>query len=363
MNKELFADECDYMGEAAYRKPYQQAKRFYEAGVFSQFNEDAYIAEMREAKQELRKAKQQMFDERTEYNKKLREAARTENDLKYLGKLIEERGFTHLQNYDAPVIHSDNDLVICISDFHLGLSTDTTFGKFNKDIAAKRLSKYLDEILAIQKRHNSENATVLFLGDMINGNIHFTTQLENRENLAEQIQIVAELLADFLNELGKNFPIVYVNGVAGNHSRTSFKDQVLRGERLDNLIPWYLKAVLKDKHRIQFVDDNNYDATIGKVVIRGNEYLLVHGDFDTFNEAGVSKLVMMVGKKPTGIFYGHLHKCSYDVVAGVSIVRSGCFSGTGDDYCISKRILGGASQMVTVVDDRGIQACYPISLE
>ena len=90
---------------------------------------------------------------------------------------------------------------------------------------------------------------------------------------------------------------------------------------------------------------------------------MVHGDFDSFSEKGVSKLVMMLGFKPTAIFYGHLHRCSFDDIAGVKIIRSGSFSGTSDDYTISKRLSGQPSQMVCVVDSNGINACYTVQLD
>lgn len=325
-------------------------------------DDDSYLAEIRAEKQELRKERQKLFDERTGLNKLLREQARCENDLEYLEKLISERSFNCLKPHTIQQIESDNDLFICVSDFHLGLSCDNHFGKYDSDIAAERLSNYLNRILEIQKLHNSENAYIGFLGDLINGEIHHTTQLENREILTIQVQKCAELLSSFIYEISKHFKNVYVNGVAGNHSRTSYKDQVLRGNRLDNLIPWYMKAALKHIDNIAFVDDDNYDDTIGKITIRDNQYLLVHGDWDSFNKAGVSNLVMMIGYKPTAIFYGHMHKCSYDDIYGVKIIRSGSFSGTGDDYCVSKRIYGNASQMVVVLNDTGVKACYPIEL-
>lgn len=325
-------------------------------------NDDTYLQELRNEKHELRKEKQKMFDERTELNRKLREQARVENDLEYLKNLIENRAFNSLPMYDKPQIMSDNDLAVCISDIHLGAKNDTYFGKFDSDIASERLSKYLSKILEIQKIHNSQNAYVLMLGDLLNGEIHFTTQLENRENLTEQVQRCAELLSSFVFELSKHFENVYINGVAGNHSRTSFKDQVLRGNRLDNIIPWYMKASLKHLANVKFIDDNNYDSTIANITVRGNKYLLVHGDYDQFNQSGISKLVLMLGFKPTAIFMGHMHHNSYDDISGVKIIRSGCFSGTGDDYCISKRIYGKPSQMVAVLDDCGVKACYPIDL-
>lgn len=326
-------------------------------------NDDSYLDEIRAEKQEIRKEKQRLFDERTALNKTLRENARIEEDLSKLEVLIKNNGAVTLPKVENIIDESDNDLFIALSDFHLGIKTDNYFGSYDSDIAAQRLSQYLDKIIKIKELHNSENAYILLLGDLLNGEIHFTTQLENRENVTEQVQKTAELISAFVYELSKHFKCVYVNGVAGNHSRTSFKDQVLRGNRLDNLIPWYMKAKLSHIDNIRFIDDQNYDATIGCCTVRGKEYLMVHGDFDSFSEKGVSKLVMMLGFKPTAIFYGHLHRCSFDDIAGVKIIRSGSFSGTSDDYTISKRLSGQPSQMVCVVDSNGINACYPVQLD
>lgn len=326
-------------------------------------NDDSYLDEIRAEKQEIRKEKQRLFDERTALNKTLRENARIEEDLSKLEVLIKNNGAVTLPKVENIIDESDNDLFIALSDFHLGIKTDNYFGSYDSDIAAQRLSQYLNKIIKIKELHNSENAYILLLGDLLNGEIHFTTQLENRENVTEQVQKTAELISAFVYELSKRFKCVYVNGVAGNHSRTSFKDQVLRGNRLDNLIPWYMKAKLSHIDNIKFIDDQNYDATIGCCTVRGKEYLMVHGDFDSFSEKGVSKLVMMLGFKPTAIFYGHLHRCSFDDIAGVKIIRSGSFSGTSDDYTISKRLSGQPSQMVCVVDSNGINACYPVQLD
>lgn len=328
-----------------------------------QTNDDTYLAEIRAEKHEIRKEKQKLFDERTALNKTLRETARVEEDLSKLETLIKENGKLCFPPVKNDTYYSDNDLIIALSDFHLGLNTNNNFGKYNAEIAEARLQEYLSRIIKIRNLHQAENAYVCILGDILNGEIHFTTQLENRENVTEQIQKSAELISAFVYELSKYFNNVYVNGVAGNHSRTSFKDQCLRGNRLDNLIPWYMKAKLSGIDNVKFIDNENYDPTIGHCTIRGCEYLMVHGDFDSYSESGVSKLVLMLGYKPKAILYGHLHRCSYDDIAGVKIIRSGSFCGTSDDYTISKRLCGQASQMVCVVTTDGIEACYPIELK
>lgn len=362
INKEFREDISEYRCEAAYRKPYQQTKRFFEAGVFENFSTSDYITELQEQKQEIRKEKQKLSDERAALNNRLRQNARVEENLSYLEKLIKDSGKTTFPEFHNEVNISNNDLFIALSDFHLGADSDNYFGKYNSYIAAKRLNEYYNKIVDIQKIHNSENAYVCLLGDIINGEIRHTVQLQNRENLIEQIQRASELISAFVYNLSKSFKNVYVNSVAGNHSRTSMnKDEVLRNNRLDTLIPWYIKAKLSHINNIGFCE-NNIDPTISNWEIRGNKYLMVHGDYDSYSESGISRLVMMLGFKPTGIFYGHLHRCSYDDIANVKIIRSGSFCGAIDDYTVTKRFSGSPSQMVCVLNDNGVVACYPIEL-
>ena len=45
------------------------------------------------------------------------------------------------------------------------------------------------------------------------------------------------------------------------------------------------------------------------------------------------------------------------------MIRSGSFCGTGDDFTVSRRISGKPQQMVVVVNDSGVKACYPIDLD
>lgn len=363
MNREFRDDESQYLTSAAYRKPYQYAKRFYEANVFGRYEtNDDYIRELRDVKDEIQREKQKLSDVRVDINRKLRESARTEEDLARLETLIKENGKTVFEPVQRPVISSDNDLIITLSDFHLGTNVSNQFGAYNAEIAERRLMKYLREIIKIQELYLSENAYVMLIGDLISGEIHITNQLENRENLTEQVQKSAELISAFVYELSNHFHTVFVNGVAGNHSRTSFKDQVLRGNRLDNLIPWYMKAKLGCVENVVFIDGDNHDATIGRIDVRGNPYLLVHGDFDEFNEKGISKLVLMLGYKPTAIFYGHMHHCSFDDIANVKIIRSGSFCGSADDFSITKRLHGNPAQIVCVATENGIEAIYPINL-
>ena len=101
VNRQFREDESEYRTAAAYRKPYQQAKRFYESGVFN-VGEDARVAEMQETLHEMRKEKQRLSDERTAINRMARSDGRFEENLEILAKMIRENGRTIF-----PEIHYD----------------------------------------------------------------------------------------------------------------------------------------------------------------------------------------------------------------------------------------------------------------
>ena len=363
INREFREDESEYRTESAYRKQYQVVSKFLNSKAIKQYDSVGnYEAELRLQKQEIQKEKQKLWDERTALRKILREDARGEVNFDKLEELIRENGKTTLPPVVCePYGDNDNVLFICLSDVHMGLTFDNQFGSYDSDIAINRFGQYLKDILRLKELYKADKAYLVCLGDLCSGNIHITTQLENRENVIEQLQRVSELVSAFAYELSQHFSLLSINSVGGNHSRIGLKDQVLRGERLDDLVIWYMKAKLSHIKNIEFTDEDNYDPSIATCFVCGKEYQCVHGDWDSYSERGISKLVLMTKTIPEGIFFGHLHHNSYDNIAGVKIIRSGSFCGCGDDYTMSKRIAGKPEQVVCVMDKNGIKAFCPIS--
>ena len=89
MNK-YFGDPDRPYSEAAWRKPYQMAKKFLEAGVFNKLSKDEYFKELRIQKQELEKEKVKTRDERNELMRVIREAARKESYKEQILRSISE---------------------------------------------------------------------------------------------------------------------------------------------------------------------------------------------------------------------------------------------------------------------------------
>jgi predicted phosphodiesterase len=311
---------------------------------------------------EIRREKQKLFDERAAFNKSNRDIARLEQDLDYLEKLIKENQYEPIH----VIPHEDRtkDLVVILSDMHIGLEADSSFGQYNSDIAKIMLGKYLGEVIKTIELYQIQNVYVIILGDVCNGRIHETVQLQNRENVIEQIQLASELICDFIYRIAQNCDSVIVNSVmSSNHCRLGKKDEVLRDERLDSIVLWYAKAKLQNISNIVFAEEENIDPTIAKNTIRGKIYYFVHGDYDSFSESGINKLIAMTKELPNCICYGHLHKNSFDDINDVKIIRSGSFAGTYDDYTISKRISGKPSQMMFVADSNGVNTLIPVTLQ
>ena len=151
--------------------------------------------------------------------------------------------------------------------------------------------------------------------------------------------------------------------VAGNHSRIDpNKDRALVSERLDDLVEWYLGARLQNFENVQIgIGSEKVDDTMYLIDIRGKTYCGVHGDFDG-SASKVQSLQTMARKPLYAVLSGHLHHNKMDEVQGVKTIMAGSFLGM-DDYCVQKRIVGRAEQMVCVCDADGVRCSYGIPLQ
>lgn len=360
MNK-YFGDPDKPYSEAAWRKPYQMAKKFLEAGVFNKLSEDEYFKELRLQKQEIQKEKRKLYDERLDINRRLREESRLETTIEKFEEMLSNVASDRYVTYSPTASNSENDMIVCLSDLHIGATYYGFDGTYDSLIAKERLEKYLSEIVEIQKTHNVENCVCLLLGDSISGSIHKTISVTNKENVIEQVKLACEYISDFVYELGKHFKTVELRGVAGNHSRLEDKEDALLGERLDTLILWFIKSMLKNVENI-FVIDEDVDDTLSTFFVRDRLYFGVHGDFDTTSDASISKLILWAKMTPYCVICGHKHFPAMTDVSGIKVVQSGSLGGSGDEYTRQKRLTGKPSQTVLIVNDKGIKACYPIEL-
>ena len=365
LNKQLRNDETEYRDESAYRKKYQYAKMFYE-DVFSKRESDEYLQELEEQKIELKKERVRLQDERTNKNKNIRIEARVEQKLDYLEKIIANQGKIDYKPLSPEQrkeiqIKSDNDLIVMLSDLHIGQNFASAWGRYNLEVAKDRMKEYLNKIIEIKDRHHSENCFISLQGDMISNSIHKSIAITNRENVIEQVIEASEMVTSFIAELSKHFNHITVASVVGNHSRIDKKEDALKDERLDTIIEWYAKRKLEAFDNIEFIDA--FDNTITSFVVRGKHYVSCHGDYDSMNQNGLAKLSMMIGYFPYCVLLGHKHFPATTEINGIKMVQSGSMPGSGDDHTIELRLSGKPSQTVLVCNKDGIECNYTVELE
>lgn len=363
MNRDCRTDESEYRTESAYRKPLQGAQKYYDE-IFSKMTSDSDILnEIEDKRRELEREKIKFRDERNAWNKQNYIAARAEQKLDYLEEALSEIGKERFAYVEPTVVTDDDgvsDMMIILSDLHLGLAYNNPWGKYDSDIARERLNKYADKIIGIMSRHSVNRATIILAGDMISGNIHKTIQVANRENVIDQIKLASEYIAEFCYKLSLHFSTIRVVATCGNHGRLDKKEDAMKDERLDDLITYIVKQMLSHIQNITFKSDANLDTTIACVDICDNDYVIVHGDYDIFTDGGVMRLCSMVGKFPKGIVAGHRHTSAFMEINGIKVIQSGSLCGSGDDYTIQKRLCGKPCQVVAICGKDGIDCIYPI---
>lgn len=354
MNKTFRDDETEYYGESAYRKAYQQAKRFFDAGVFTERDAD-YLAELASAKHEIRKEKQKLFDERMALNKVLREEARRESMYDIVKHAIDEYRPIRFE-YSPRFNLKDGEyaLIIHCTDLHAGMDIDSPFNTYNLETLKQRLCNYLNEIKETKERYDATDAYVILGGDMIDGLIHLNARLEQKEGVVQQIMAVSDAISNFLFELSKMFKYVEVHTTVGNHARThENKQHVRHGDNFDLLVPYVCKRDLSNVTNIQ-ICDNYLDYDIATFKVCGHQIFAVHGEKDS-SKAIVSHMIDFARQAnielPEMIFTAHNHANGYETIQGIKVVHTGCMCGMSQ-FTVDTRLTGNAEQTITVTSKK-----------
>ena len=361
VNNEFRESEYEFRESSSYRKRYTISKSFFESVFSKQIGGDSYIEQMREERQELYKVKTQVRDERNELNRKLREQARMDTLLDTV-KDVMSKECKPFAYSPSPIITGEKDMIVQLTDLHTGLTVNNFLNKFNEDILNLRVSKYLDEIFAIQKQQNCQRCYVVLGGDLISGLIHTSLRIENSLNTIQQVKAVSVLVGNFINQLKNIFSEVHVHSVAGNHSRLSpKKDDQLSGEELDALVPFYVEIMFANNANVT-VHENEMGNGIASLSPRGHLWYAVHGDKDTVDSVA-GRLTLLTGKKPRGILMDHRHENAVVTKHGIKICQGGCVNGT-DSYALDHRLSGTPEQLVIVTSDRKpIECVYDVQLD
>lgn len=359
VNRELGIEEDCWRTESSFRKRYQSAKKFYD-NCFSKMESEEYQKKLDEINRELQRNTIKYRDQRRSWNKQNYTDARFEEVLDIIEERLDNFGRTNFKTHSIPEMGSDEYLIVCLSDLHIGQCFNSSFGKYDSDIAKQRLNKYLNEVIRIGKLNDVDKIYVFMLGDNISNSLYKNIEVSNKENVIDQLKLSIEYITSFCYELTKHFRYVGLASASGNHSRLQPKDLAQHSERLDSFIAWDVCRALKHIDNFHSLSHCTIDDGIVEINIGYRKYLLIHGDFDATTKQGYLNLANMIETFPDYVFCGHKHFCSYS--QETRFIQSGSLASSGDDYTIERRLKGKASQMICLGDAYGIKGLFPIIL-
>ncbi len=365
VNAALFGDDEDkYRDESAFRKPCAYARHFKDNGVFNSDNE--YLDEIKKQKDELYKAKRQMFDQRREYNKILVGDARadhlTERLIEVAENLNKERPLD-----TTPYVQevSDNEAVLCFADWHYGMVTDNIWNKYDVATCKNRVAELVEKAKARISLHRAKRLHILLLGDAISGAIHTGCRVASEEDTCDQLMNVSELIAQAVEELSESTNEVLVYNNYGNHARTvQNKKDSIHSDNMEKIIGWWLKQRLKTNEKVTVVDSEYYEFT--KLNVCGYNIVGVHGDLDNVKSVGMVANTLFNKKYGETIDYvvsadkHHLEEFEGFAIESI-LVRSLCGA---DNYANDHRLYSCPGQTLMIFNkENGRDANYNIKFK
>lgn len=257
---------------------------------------------------------------------------------------------------------SGRNMIVCLSDWHLGLTFQCKDKSYSKDLAMEYLDEYLLRVIATGYLYNVESVTVCCLGDLISGKLCKTIEMANEYNMVEQIKYAADLLYWFCSKLSQ-FGNVDIHLVSGNHSRLDTRKDSLHNERMEDLILELVKEKFSCHSGFTCSRTSLQDSGADLFELDGLKFMMVHGEFDSLKtEASLEKLCSCYDVKPDCILKGHAHTPATWFVGKTRIVQCGSLCGSGDQYSLEKRIVNHPSQSIVITGGGEIEAVLDIAL-
>lgn len=363
---EIFNEEfgCN-KGDTAYRKKWAAFKNVFDANTDKLVGENKYLEEIKQATDELYKAKRQLYDQRREYNKILVSDARARHLSE---KLIEAANIAPLQNYSNMFNFnssiSDEEATLFLSDWHYGQVSNNIWNEYNVKICKERVSKLFNKVISAIQDHKINTLHIALLGDFVNGSIHTSCRVASEENTCEQLMHVSEIIANFINEISAYVNQVNVYSTYGNHARSiQKKEDNIHADNMERVIPWWLAQRLKDNYKVNVIDSEYYEFIYFNVC--GYNVVCTHGDLDQFKNIGVtvnSIFTKKYGKSIDYTFSADKHHLESFEQFGIESTLVGSLCGT-DEFANNKRLYSNPMQTLCIfTPEDGKKCTYNIKL-
>lgn len=283
---------------------YQVAK-YYQEKFTNEYCSDEEIEKLESLKNEIYKEKIKYQDARREYRKHLSAEARYENLADILREEVKKLNDlpTYKLGENVKKNITPKYAILQLSDWHAGAIVDTQWNYYSIDVMRDRAKQLANKVKKHALINNITDLMIEINGDMVHGIINVSNRVQSEEDVVSQIIIVAEVLANLINEIKPYFKNIKVVTTLGNHGRLiSDKKASVAKENMEMLIPEFLRLRL-DKS-ITIISSQGLDFT--KYEFGGKTICLAHGQNDKINSV-IENFAKMYKTVPDEIHLGHTH--------------------------------------------------------
>lgn len=309
INREFRESEDEYRSEAAYRKPYQQAKRFLDSNVFKKYESDiSYLHELEKQKEDIRKERIKLQTINIERNRIDRNLSRQELFYEYVGEVCTT---LPLPNFHPLYKNNDSNLkyLVTLSDIHYGATFKSINNEYSPAIAKERLEKLCGELISFVNNKQISNLYIASLGDMLQGLLRVSDLKINDSSVIKATVEISRLIAQFLNELSSYVHIDYYHVPTANHTQTrplGTKASEIADEDLEYLIGNYISDLCCANDRIHIHLANDGYQFI-EIPIWNYNIIAMHGHQLKNVNNSLRDLSMLCHKFIDFLILGHFH--------------------------------------------------------
>ena len=310
--------------------------------------DEDYLEHLEEVKDSLIKERTKLQDANRQKRGALREEARFENLCDILRESI--KNLKPLECESGWMLPDDAETkyaILCLSDWHCGMTIDSQFNFYNVDVMKERANVVVEKAISYCCQHEVTDLVVEVNGDLLDGSIHISSRVQQEQDVIQQIMTVSETLSECIDKLAPWFKTVKVYATLGNHGRLcSKKTDCVTKENFEMLIPEFMRLRLKGHDNVTIVDSKGLDFL--KYQVGDKIICMAHGQNDSINRVAedFSKIYKQV---PDEVHVAHYH--SYRDIADCDIMVNvnGSLCGA-DDYALSIRKINAPAQNLIVYD-------------
>lgn len=367
----LLNDECDdEYSESRWRKRYNSYVEL-KPIILAKYANNEVVQEVRDATVEQRKERFKLQTEKIEYNKQLREEARSELLEDKIIEAVEKRPTIVIPQIHIKKNNAKRNFLMPIADMHTGVEfclrgwEGEILNEYSPEIMERRMWKLLEEFVAINDEQKINHVTLFNLGDSVDGILRMSQLMSLKLGVTDSAIYFAEFMSQWLNELSK-YCVVNYYSIFGNHDQM----RMLSGKRdefpHENAQKWITKLIeanLKDNKNISVNNCNEFMY----IDILGTKVLGVHGENERNLENSIKDYMLTYNKPVHMLLSGHLHHSHEKTIAmngnrNVEYIQTDSIIGI-DDYSLKlKKTSNAGAKVMIIEEDRGRTVTYNIKL-